>query len=619
VAGGGPDLKSLVLGSVDIVELIGRTVALKKRGRNYLGLCPFHNEKSPSFNVNAERQFFKCFGCGAAGNAIDFVMKRDRLEFVEAMRAMAEQHGIEIPQYGGNGKEKTDERKRLFDANAAAAMFFEQQLLHPQTGQAARDYLAQRGITDETRKAFRIGLAPPAWDALLNSPVGTKFGAPFLAAGGLVKARENGSGFYDTFRNRLIFPIRDEQGRTIAFGGRVMPGDDSPAKYLNSPETIVYSKSKSIYGIDLARQRIIETQTAVVVEGYVDVVVPHQYGATNVVAALGTGLTEQHVSTLKRFARKIVLLFDADRAGERAADRAVELFLTQEVEIAIASMPDGMDPDEYLLKFGLDAFERQVIGQAQDALAFKWRQLSRHYHETGDLTAQQKAVEQYLELLAAARGTGPVDGLRWGMALAQVSRLTNIPVDELNRRFRNRPIHRPAIQPQRPVQQVAATASNTTPRPTPYNRRPLTATDRAERWILGCLLAEPHRWGKVQQDVSPADFTDELRRRLGEIYWQHQRDEGEPAFNEFLAVLQDTALTELAVELVDEVQGLTDLEETLGESVEHLRGSRRRVEDLKLMAALRRNNDGTPLAEQSEVDLLKQLQEKARQPDLRRV
>src|SRR5205823_6883522 len=216
--------------------------------------------------------------------------------------------------------------------------------------------------------------APDAWDALLKSPAMKKFSPQQLALGGLVKARESGNGFYDTFRNRLMYPIRDETGRIIAFGGRVMQGSEDPAKYLNSPETPLFSKSKSIYGIDLARQKIVETRTVAVVEGYTDVVMAHQFGASNVVSILGTAMTEQHVAILRRFADRIVLLFDADTAGDLAVNRAVELFLTQPVEIAIASMPEGVDPDEYLLQHGADGFAK-LLSDASDAVTYKWKQL----------------------------------------------------------------------------------------------------------------------------------------------------------------------------------------------------------------------------------------------------
>jgi DNA primase len=609
------DYKSLVLAAVDLVDLVGRSVALKRKGKDYWGLCPFHQEKSGSFKVSPERQFFYCFGCKAMGNAIDFVMRRDRVEFLDALRSLGEAYNVEMPKFGVS-KQRAGERQALYEANAAACMFFEKLLADPQAGAAARAYLAERQINAESVKRFRVGLAPDAWDGLLRGPVGRKFSAEELHRAGLVKKRERGDGYYDTFRNRLMFPIRDETGRTIAFGGRVMPGSQDPAKYLNSPETDVFSKSRCVFGLDLARQKIVETRTAVVVEGYTDVIVAHQFGVSNVVSPLGTALTEQHVSVLKRFADRIVLLFDADAAGDTAVDRTVGLFLTQPVEIAIASMPEGTDPDEYLLKEGAEAFGKLLAG-APDALTYKWKQLSRKFNSSNDLTGQQRAVEEYLSILADARGSGPVDGLRWGAALSRVSRLTGIPVEDLNRRFR---------APKVPArQQLPAGSNERTPAAftaasgagrAPQSRLP-SAQLQAERWILGILLLEPRRWHKAQRVVSVADFSDETHRRLAEAYWDHQRNEGEPVFNEFLGFLKDPSLVELAVEAIDEVDALADPERVLAEALAHLEAARQFREQQKLVADLRRSTD-EPLAEQDEVGLLRQLQEKARRPDLRR-
>lgn len=452
-----------------------------------------------------------------------------------------------------------------------------------------------------------------------------------LAAAGLVKTRESGAGFYDTFRNRLMFPIRDENGRVIAFGGRAMPGSDDKAKYLNSPETALFSKSRCLFGLDLARQKIVETRTVAVVEGYTDVVMAHQYGATNVVSPLGTALTASHVQILRRFAEKIVLLFDADTAGDTATNRAVELFLTQPVEIAIASMPAGIDPDEFLLQHGAEAFEN-VLKNAADALTYTWKQLIRTFNASGnDLTGQQKAVRQYLDLLAGARagesGDGPVDMLRWGSALARVSRLTEIPMDRLNRMF---PLKKAGSSGnKKPVVSIAEPSDGSGDEREPAagvrlkQTGPLDARDRCERWILAILLNEPHRWAAIQRDVTVQHFTDESRRKLAELYWQHQRDEGEPVFSEFLGSLDDPELSDLAVSLIEESEMLKDVDERLKEAGEFLAGEKIRDEERKHLAELRRKSSSDADETAGEAltdpdDLLRKLQEKARKPDLRR-
>lgn len=601
----GIDFKASILQATDIVELIGQTVALKRRGKDFVGLCPFHQEKTPSFHVSQSKQFFHCYGCKAGGNAIDFVMRRDRIEFMDAMRQLGERAGIEMPRHGGSN-EKVSQRQVLLEAQSAAGVFFEKLLSHPTQGNAARQYLQQRGFNDQSIRRFQIGVAPDAWDGLLTSPVGRKYSPEILVQAGLIKPRERDGGFYDTFRNRLMFPIRDESGRIIAFGGRVMPGSQDPAKYLNSPETPLFSKSRCVYGLDLARQRAVETRTLVVVEGYTDVIMAHQFGVSNVVSSLGTALTEQHVGILRRFADRIVLLFDADSAGDMAANRAVELFLTQPVEILIASMPAGIDPDEFLQEQGAAAFE-QIIDKAQDALSYTWKQLQLRLAGDGTLTSQQKAVEEYLAMLAAARGSGPVDSLRWGAILARVSRQTDIAVEELNRRFGRNNRRKPqATRVARPTAGVS------------YQEIVFSARDRAERWVLGALLCRPELWHNVQQHVHVQDFSDPVRQRLAEVYWNHQRDEGEPVFSEFLGMLDSADLSSLAVELVNETEQWSDLDLLLADAVGHLASEHDRQERQKLMASFRRTNDATSPAAQSEVDMLKNLQEKARQGDLRR-
>jgi DNA primase len=623
------------MSATDIVEVIGKTVLLKKRGKNYLGLCPFHSEKSPSFNVDPVKQYFHCFGCKQSGDAISFVMKRDNLGFMDALRQLGDAAGIPMPQRGASS-EKTGQRKQLLDANSAASLFFEKLLTNPATGAAGQAYLKQRGFRPETVRQFHIGLAADSWDALLKSPVMKAFPPQLLALAGLAKPRERDgsiSGYYDTFRNRLMFPIRDPNGQVIAFGGRVMPGSQDPAKYLNSPETPLFSKSRSIFGLDLARQKIVESRTVAVVEGYTDVVMAHQFGATNVVSPLGTSLTQQHVQILRRFADRIVLLFDSDSAGDTAVNRAVELFLSQPVEIAIASMPDGVDPDEFLLAHGLPAFEA-LLQNAQDALSYKWKQLVRQFNANGDdMTGQTKAVQQYMEVLAGARGSGSVDSLRWGQALARVSRLTEIAVEDLNRRFgqkkksKAKPVVQSAVGPaalDENGQSVSTPDADHSSRP--KQTGPLNATDRSERWILAILLAEPSRWSHVQLYVSPQQFSDENRRRIAEIYWNHQTDEGEPVFSEFLSNLMEPELAELAVSLIEEFDTLYDPVQRLDEAIGFLAEQRKREEAPKLLAVLRRNNGPAPEispetsgGSQPTDDPLRLLQEKARRPDLRRV
>jgi DNA primase len=603
MSGVGDDYKAQVRAATDIVQLIGRTVALKRRGRDYVGLCPFHQEKSPSFTVSPAKQYFYCYGCKAGGDVFSFVEKRDRIEFVDALRLLGEQAGIEPPHAPGS-REKKGEKQALLDMQSAACAFFEKLLAHPQHGTTARAYLESRKINAESIKRFQIGYAPDAWDGLLSA-LGRKYPPQQMELGGLLKPRQNGPGHYDVFRNRVMLPIRDQEGRVIAFGGRVL-SDEQP-KYLNSPETPLFQKSRAMFGLDLARQKMVESRVAVVVEGYMDVVIPHQFGITNVVSPLGTALTEQHVTLLRRFVDKIVLLFDGDSAGDAAMDRVVGLFLTQPVEITIGSMPSGMDPDEFVLEHGAAGFQGVVDG-AVDALSYKWKQMVRQFDASDEnLTGQQRALEAYLEVLAAARGSGPVDGLRWGSALARVSRLTGIPVDDLNRRFGRVKVTRPVAVPASGESPVAAA---------PRATKPLNGQMMAERWILGVLLLEPGRWHDVQKTVHLEDFQDEAHRRLAETYWNHQRDEGEPVFNEFLAMLREPELIEIAVTASEEVDRLGDKDGVLSDVYAFFDRNRRVRIEQKLVASSRRMSEGEDEAE--EIKRLREFSELRSKADLRR-
>jgi DNA primase len=553
-------------------------------------------------------------------------MERDRIEFLDALHLLGDAAGIDRPQFGGAAaKEKAGQRKILLEAASSASMFFEKLLAEPVIGKPGRDYLESRGFNVQSVKDFRIGLSVDAWDALLKAPLLKTIPPSVLATVGLVKQRDSGSGYYDFFRNRLMFPVRDENGRVIAFGGRVMPGSDDPRKYLNSPETPLFSKSRCLFGLDLARQKIVETRMVAVVEGYTDVVMAHQFGAKNVVSPLGTALSASHVQILRRFAEKIVLLFDADAAGDTATNRAVELFLTQPVDIAIASLPDGVDPDEFLLANGLPAFE-SVLKNAPDALTYTWKQLTRKFDASGNsLTGQQKAVEEYLELLASARETGPVDPMRWFGALTRVERLTGVPMDTLNRRFRPKKPRTPtaprASERASSDNAAQANAGNGPVRPA----GPLTALERSERWILAVLLNEPHRWTDVQHRISVEHFADDDRKKLAELFWQHSRDEGEVVFSEFLSTLSalnDPELVGLAVGLIEESAHLPNAEVTLNDAIACLTETRAARKPLPGLERTSGSSepfaDGSSPVSEDPNEMLRRLMEQAKRPDLRR-
>lgn len=347
----------------DLVQLVAEYVHLEKRGRHFVGLCPFHQEKTPSFTVTPEKQLFYCFGCGVGGNAFKFVMLKENVSFPEAVRRLAARAGVRMPAVA---KQETGEMDRVRQAHALAAKFFQDILKNHPVAEEARRYLAARGISREMQERFQLGYAPPHWDALINYLKEQGYAPDELVAWGLAVRGEKG--VYDRFRNRIIFPIADVQGRVIGFGGRVL--DDALPKYLNSPETVLFNKGNVLYGIHLAREGIRERGYAVLVEGYADVITAHRYGVTNAVAPLGTALTKQQGQLLLRYTMDVVIAFDADAAGVAASIRGLDLLQEIGCRVRVVTVPEGKDPDEFLRREGIEAWEA-LVARAVPLLEYK--------------------------------------------------------------------------------------------------------------------------------------------------------------------------------------------------------------------------------------------------------
>jgi DNA primase len=378
-----PALLDEIRAGVDVVELIGRFVNLRKAGQNYKGLCPFHGEKTPSFMVNPRKGIFHCFGCGVGGDAFGFLMRQDRLSFPEAVRVLARQAGVALPEERGP-RPGDSGREDLYRAMELAAAFYSERLWSA-GGERARAYLDERGITSEVARRFGLGWAPEGWDTLPAALRPSGVGEDTMLAAGLRVARENKPGAYDRFRGRLLFPIRDLQGRVIAFGGRGF-GDEQP-KYLNSPETPLYTKGNLLYAADLARETIRERNRALIVEGYIDCLMAHQHGFTETVAALGTAFTGAQLGVLRRYCDEVITFFDADAAGQKAAERAEELLepsgggmvwgvnragvfeTTGTLRVKVALLPAGHDPDTFLRAEGAAGFTER-IASARSLLAY---------------------------------------------------------------------------------------------------------------------------------------------------------------------------------------------------------------------------------------------------------
>lgn len=380
-----------------ILEVVSDYVSLRKSGANYQGLCPFHGEKTPSFNVSPARGIFHCFGCGVGGNAVTFIMKMEGLSFPEAVKFLAKRVGVEIEDRPVSAAERRrqDERDELHGIMETAAQLYRDVLLRGEEGGAARSYLERRGVDGPTSEAYRLGLAPDRWDYLTRHLQHRKVSIELAEKLGLVRRREGG-GFYDTFRNRLLFTITDIHGRPIGFGGRVL--DDSLPKYINSPESPIYHKSDVLFGVALAKGAMRESGSAIIVEGYFDHLALHQAGVKNVVATCGTALTEGHIKLLRRYAGRAYTLFDADNAGTKATLRALDLFLDAGFPAHVVELTAGEDPDSFIRKEGAEAFAAR-LAKARPMVEFFFRDLLRQ-NETGSVAGRARVADQMAPRLA---------------------------------------------------------------------------------------------------------------------------------------------------------------------------------------------------------------------------
>jgi DNA primase len=474
----------------DIVDVVGEHVSLKKKGRELIGLCPFHEDHRPSMNVNPVKQIFKCFACGAGGDVLKFVQMREGLTFPQAVERLAERAGLALPVFrrtapSAPGQTEGVDPNLLARVNKWAALFFQQCLSDPEKGRHARQYLVDRGISEQSIQKWRLGLAPNAVDALAQKAAQQKIPAQLLQQAGLITVSNQ-----DKFVNRLMFTITDVTGRVIAFGGRTL--NDTGAKYINSPTTPLFDKSNTLYGLEQARHQIVATGTAVVVEGYTDVIMPHQFGCTNVVATLGTSFTAGHGRILRRYARKIILLFDSDTAGLAAANRALEVCLSQHLDIKLAFVPQGKDPCEFVLAAGQEGLE-QVLAQATDVLQYKWDKLRETFAADDTLAGRKTAVEEFLQAVAIGLGSNNIPVLESGLIVNRLARMIGLNESEIRKELDRR--IKPASGPARGAGPAA---------PVTDWGQGLRAS--AQREILEVLLNEPGLFHGVDQAIAPDLF-----------------------------------------------------------------------------------------------------------------
>ena len=379
--------------SASVVDVVSEFVQLRKRGKNFIGLCPFHNEKTPSFTVSEEKQIFHCFGCHIGGNVFKFLMEFQKISFVESVQQLAEQLGITIDYEQTGYSEQQTEQEIYYDINTETAKYFSNLLLNDDEGKFAREYFQKRNIKTQTMRTFGLGYALRGWENFINFSKEKGFDEDKIIALGLVGRNKEGR-VYDKFSGRIIFPIFSPNGRVVAFAGRILDDKEKSAKYLNSPESLVYIKGRTLYGLSHAKDDIRKLDKAILVEGYMDLISLYQNGAKNVVAVSGTALTDDQVQLLSRYTKNVVLLFDSDTAGIKASMRSIELLLKRDMEVKIVSLPEGEDPDSFVNKYGKDEFD-ELIKKAENFLEYQ----TRYYDSLGKFDDPATAAEAIRELV----------------------------------------------------------------------------------------------------------------------------------------------------------------------------------------------------------------------------
>lgn len=546
------DAKQEVKQATDIVELVGQYIALRREGSGFTGLCPWHNDRRPSLKVSPQRQSYRCFVCGEGGDCFSFVMKIEGVSFPEALQMLAERAGISLsPRRQASGSataanQAASPRKRIYEALSWAEEQYHRYLIESAEAEPARRYLADRGISTESIGHFRLGMAPNQWNWLTRQQPPRSVTPEILQQSGLIgTASETGRPF-DRFKGRLLFAIRDAQGRTVGFGGRLVPGIElkSPAKYVNSPETPLFVKNRLLYALDIARQAIRRTETAVVVEGYTDVIMAHQHGFANTVAVLGTALGSEHIRLLRRFqANRIVLVLDGDEAGQRRADQLLELFLDSDVDLRIVTLPEGLDPCDFLTTRGSQAFAH-LLDEAVDALEHRFRTASRNL-DPDDTHAASQAAERVLSTLAKVRSAGNPAALRIreDQILFRLSRRTGISHDRLRERLTS-------------LRRQPASSAQSAPR----SDVPTTQTVAAqrirprERELIEALLLEPEAISLVAEQIRPEQIENPACRQIYAKACEFARTSVPVSLERLLLEFDEPSIKRLLVELDEHAQ-----------------------------------------------------------------
>ncbi len=503
------DFVDEVIAKNDIVDYISRYTTLKRVGNRYQALCPLHNDqKTPSFSVSPDKQLFHCFGCGAGGTVIHFVMQKENLDFMEAVKLLADKAGIPVPDPRSQ-REKSqsmaihNKKKRMYEMNAEAARFFYSNLT-AKGNEKALDYIKRRGLSSSTIKSFGIGYAPESWSALIDFMKTKGYSAEELAEGGLAKKREGGT-YYDVFRDRVMFPIFDVRGNVIAFGGRTL--NDNQSKYLNSPETLIYKKKDNLFAMNIAKNS--KAGQFLLMEGYMDVVSLHQNGFDNAVASLGTAFTPQQAAVLKRYADKAVLCYDADEAGQKAADRAGAILREADIKTRVLTITDGKDPDEYINNKGKEMFGL-LVDNAESFIEYKLGKIEKQYN-LEDTVEKIEFIEQIAKILANIKN--PVER---EVYIKNTARKTDISHESITAQVNNILLKNRQAESRKEISRDRRDFEARTGGRSDLDRMRLF---NAEKLMLN-LICEKDVFDSIKGKLEAVDFSEGLHRRLAEIIFK---------------------------------------------------------------------------------------------------
>ncbi len=546
-----------------MIEVVSDFVSLKKTGKNHLGLCPFHSERTPSFTVNEEKGIFHCFGCGAGGNVFNFLMRASQMSFPEAVRAMAKRYGVALPtrELSEEEKRRRSLRGKLYEVNETAADYYHRTLTSLKEGEEGRQYFARRGISEETIREHRLGFAPAGWDSLVLFL--QKNGTPLNLAEtvGLILPRKEGTvpsgrpGFFDRFRRRVIFPIISEGGRVLGFGGRIIEegkgeGEVPPPKYMNSPESPIYSKGQTLYGLNAAKGFIREKGNALIVEGYMDLLSLYQAGFRNGVASLGTALTSSQLQLLGRYAREAFLIFDADESGEKATQRSLDLFLQEGISAKVVTLPTGYDPDSLIRREKGERFEQALAG-ALPLVEYLFQQALRRY-EPGSVEGKVRIIREMIPVLSRLP-----DPLERNLYIERIALRLGLKESQVRDQFRG-------------GERIEA---ETEKLPSAVHRGPTH-----ERVLLQLMVLNPAVISRVQESMGKEGFSDLRHQKLARKLLEVGEGREEIDIQEFLSGTEEEDLRDLVSELLLGEESIVDPDRMLEDCLRKVKLSRIRQE-----------------------------------------